>query len=101
MKRRQNRIIDAIEASLKTIECINNNNTLMHDLISSNFKEVAAKTMIIDSHQVSIKDMLKDISQGLTDYHSKTLDAIGGVKNPNKRRRSNKYYRPGSINPKV
>lgn len=101
MKHRQNRIIEAIDASLKTIECLNNNNTLMHELITSNFKDVTSKLMIIDSHLVSSKDALKDISQGLGEYHTKTIDAIGGVKNPNKRRKSNSFYKPGGISPKV
>lgn len=90
IQRKQKTITDCLEQTGEAIASFNETASKMQEYIMLNFKEVLSKSVVIDSKQVSINDMLKDITQGLEVYHTKTVDAIVGKTAPNKTRRSNK-----------
>lgn len=60
--------------------------------IHNNFKEIITKSIVIDSKQTSIKDMLDTFTKGLEVYHNNTIKAISAIrKTPNKPQRR---YKP-------
>lgn len=79
IKKHQKKNIECLEIAADAIEKFNANITTIEGDISNNFREVIAKTVVLDSKQTSIKDMLDAISKGIEVQHGKTLSAISFI----------------------
>ena len=76
IRKKQKNAIEYLDNIADALNTLNDNIGTMRDLIATSFNDVIAKSVVIDSKQMSIKDMLKDITQGLELYTSKAIHAI-------------------------
>jgi hypothetical protein len=85
IRKRQSKINLCITSIEEAIAKLNENAVLTHELLVLNFKDVVSKLVILDSKQMSVKDLTKDIAQMLSTYHGNTINAIKELtKRPNK-----------------
>jgi len=75
----QKKNIEALDNATKSVERFNYNVTELKELISSNFQSAFAKLNVLDSRQISIGDVVKDISGNLELYSNKAITAIGAI----------------------
>lgn len=91
LKKKQSRILDCVESVVDAIKKLNTTVATSDEVIMNNFKEISSKTVIIDSKQTSIKDMLDTIAKGIEVYSAKTMSIISSSKpKPHKRAYPNK-----------
>lgn len=100
IRKRQTKITTALADIQEAIAKLNENAIATHELLVLNFKDVVSKIVILDSKQMSVKDITKDIAQMLSTYHGNTIVAIKELTKPaNKPTRGTKIARKRNIPP--
>lgn len=83
----QKRNIQCLNEATEAIERFNSNIANIEVMINNNFKDMFGKTNVIDSRQISIKDVIEVLGSTMENYQTKVINAI----NASNRITNNRY----------
>lgn len=82
--RKQRKTLEILGDTKSAIGDLNETMNNIHNLISTNFVDILSKAVVLDSRQLSIVDLIKGVTDNLSIYHTKTVDAVSKHFTPNK-----------------